>query len=471
MEYKISTASKLNESSHRFSGRSWGIFFILELMLLLAFDFNLYYFIATSIFIYQFLLLFSSIGERIALRNLIGTLFSMNYLLSPVLMYSWLNPYTIEVYAMKGSPDLYFSYAIPAVVLLLAGLHLKKVRGDESVDVEKIAAIAQKHPRLPWQLIATGLFSQFVILPYVPSELSLFFLGISYFKFAGLFLSFFSSRRFNFFYLVLTYGFTVIQSLTSSMFNDLLNLLFFLGFFLAIRYKPSFFVKIAALFAGILLVVFIQNIKFTLRGQVTNSLEDISNLGDIIDESSLANRDKSLNEKIADNIFRFDEGWVTSNTMANYYAGNFDLQQGKHGLLILKSAVLPRILAPGKLVVGDRETFIKYTGKYISERTAIALGILSDGFIDFGYYGVFTVFAFGMLISFFIRIYHRMDQKYPLSKIFFPIAFFVVIRADTDTLNGLGSLIKISFIVWLGMVYLNSFYFKKSPPVQTVLTV
>ena len=123
-----------------------------------------------------------------------------------------------------------------------------------------------------------------------------------------------------------------------------------------------------------------------------------------------------------------------------------------------ESAFLPRFLAPDKLDVSDRPTFFKYSGKVLNDNTSIALGIASEGFIDFGYYGFIIVFLFAFILNQFIKLFHRLDQNYPLAKVFTPVAFFIAVRPDTDTINALGSLIKITLLIYVMLVVLNKSY-------------
>jgi len=421
----------------------------------IAFGFNIYFQIAFFITLSQCTLLFFNIGKIIPVRYLIGTMYSINYLLVPIIMYSGLNENVLEDYRMVGLPDVYFSYAIPAMLMLILGLHLFKSKDDSTLDVKKITAIAISSPKLPIYLIVIGLICGF-ISPFVPSEISLIFDCIGYFKYAGFFLSLFNGKPINYFYLALTYGLLLIISLTSSLFNDLLNLLFFLGFILALRYKISNRTKILGILAVIVLVVLIQTIKFQLRERVSSDISVLTKINEAISESNEQSETKTTKDKIADVLVRLDQGWVTSRSIEYFNTGGYELQNGKHAIIILKSSILPRILAPDKLKVGDPQEFNKYSGHYVSDGTSIALGIFADGYIDFGEAGILEVFAFGLIISMFIKIYHRMDNKYPLVKIFIPIGFFYAVRPDTDTQSALGALFKITFIIWLTMIYISN---------------
>ncbi len=426
----------------------------LQLICVFVFGTNLYYQTAMLISITQFTLLFYNIGRIVPIRLLVGALFSINFLISPVLMFEFLNDNVLPDYRMVGSPDVYLSYAIPSILMLILGLNMFKTN-DSQLDVKKISAIAVKYHRLPFYLIIIGLLCDF-IAPYMPSEISLIFYSIGYFKFAGFFLSLFNGRPVNYIYFMLSYGLIIITSVISSLFNDFLNLLFFLGFMLALRYKPTATTKALAVGCIVLVVVFIQIIKFPLRQKVNGNVNDLSLLNSAIEEGSLNNGQKTTKDKIADVVSRIDEGWVTAKSIEYQSAGGYKFQNGEHMLVVMESAVFPRLLVPDKLQVGDAQEFNKYSGHTVQSGTSIALGLLTDGYVDFGYWGIFVVFGFGMVISLFIRIYHKMDKKYPLVKLFLPIGFFYAVRPDTDTQSALGAVIKVTFVIWLAMMYIDN---------------
>lgn len=444
----------MNKHSNEF----WSIFLIAEIISVLVFRFDIYYQLAIGLFLFQFLTLFFELGEGIPLRSLIGTLYALNYLLCPVLMYEWLNPYIEVQYRMKGTPDMYFAYAVPANCLLLLGLYIGAKRRETYINVDKIKAIVNRYPNLPMQLIIFGNLVS-VGIRFVPSEIQVLFLGLLNLKFVGVFLHILSGKKLKPFYFIFSYGVLVLQSLISSMFNDLLNMLFFLGIILSIRYKPKTSLKFIGVAVAIAVVGFIQIIKFPLRDSVNNNLSDVTVVDDVVEQSLERSEGKGSVQKISDVVFRLAQGWITSDVLLNYKMHGFTLQDGKHSTIMLKSAVLPRVLAPDKYTVGDGELFSKYTAHLLTSNTSMALGVLADGYIDFGDYGIFIVFLWGLIFNFFIKLYYYWDRTYPLALIIAPACFFYAIRPDTDTHAALGSLIKITFIFWVAMSFLNRYYF------------
>jgi hypothetical protein len=348
---------------------------------------------------------------------------------------------------MKGEPETYFNYAIPAMLFFIAGLNLFSKKYEEIIDLNAIKAAVNKMPALPPTLVITGIVG-FLIVPFAPSEISLIFVAISYLRFVGFFLSLLADKPFNLIYFLLSFGILTVESLFTSMFSDLLYLAIFFGIFLSLRYRPSVKTTLLGIFAGVLMIVFIQNIKFSLRSKVTGAVIDLETLRTVIQESEHASEQKQFDKKVADVVLRIDQGWVTSSTIEKYRLDGFSFQNGKHAITILESSILPRFLAPDKYKVGDRELFNTYSGHQVSEGTSIALGVLADGYIDFGESGIFIVFAFGLIINLFIKLYHKWSIKFPVAKVFIAVGLLYAIKADTDTHSSLGALFKVSVVIW-----------------------
>ena len=74
--------------------------------------------------LYQFILLFESIGHFIPVRYLFGSLMCIQFFVGPAFAYNGLTGFEYFVYRMRVPEVEYFSYAIPAVLSFIFGLHL-----------------------------------------------------------------------------------------------------------------------------------------------------------------------------------------------------------------------------------------------------------------------------------------------------------------------------------------------------------
>ena len=91
-----------------------------------------------------------------------------------------------------------------------------------------------------------------------------------------------------------------------------------------------------------------------------------------------------------------------------------NLANGETIALYLKSALLPRFLAPDKLNAGDREIFMKYTGVLINRGTSMGISSVGDAYCNFGIYGGWVfMFLYGYLFNFTLKLIGKYSKFYP----------------------------------------------------------
>ncbi|MBK8521415.1 MAG: hypothetical protein IPL54_11290 [Chitinophagaceae bacterium] len=109
---------------------------------------------------------------------------SLQLLFGPTLAY---NVDVAKIY-MKISSDAYFSYAIPAVVSFILGLHItsKRLQG-EVIDIDKIKKYVASHQIIPFLLIGIG-FTSSLVSNQFSSDLAFVFYLLGGLKFIGVFM-------------------------------------------------------------------------------------------------------------------------------------------------------------------------------------------------------------------------------------------------------------------------------------------
>jgi hypothetical protein len=109
-------------------------------------------------------------------------------------------------------------------------------------------------------------------------------------------------------------------------------------------------------------------------------------------------------------VGRLNEGWITSRMLAwmptaEPYAGGETLVVG------LRSAIVPRVLDPGKYVVGGADMIPRFTGIELLGSTAMGLSVPGEMYANFGFAGSLVgtfLFAWcvGALYRWFLRRSH-----------------------------------------------------------------
>jgi hypothetical protein len=335
------------------------------------------------------------------------------------------------------------------VLCFIIGLHVSagKLKG-EFINQEKIRKYVAQNETLPYYFVAFGFIASF-LSPYMGSELGFVFFLFSNFKFIGAFLIILGNRKLKPLYLLLVFGSIIASSLQQAMFHDLVTWLIFLGAVFALKYKPS--VNVKALFAigFAILALVIQQLKGDYRQATWTGKEGagLSTFVQTYDQSESKGRFSM--ESIAESNIRINQGFIVTHIMKTV-PSKVPYENGAEMVEILKAAILPRILAPDKLMAGDRTIFMKYTGLFLMPGTSMGLSTMGDAYVNFGTFGgVIFMFFFGLLFSEILNAFHKRSAEYPVLLLFIPMVFYYPIRPDCELQTILGHLFKSCFLIFV----------------------
>jgi hypothetical protein len=206
----------------------------------------------------------------------------------------------------------------------------------------------------------------------------------------------------------------------------------------------------------VLFILFIQGLKGAYRTRVSES--GTSNLGLVLETSSLVSDDIGSEDNLLGSLNRGNQAWIFASAKDRMdRIGDF---QGFHILgLYLESALLPRILAPDKLMSGDKKIFNSFSGHQLIGSTSMGLGVFADGYIAFGYWGVmFFTFGLGLLFSLTFRIvesWAKLSEFYVLMVL--PLLNYAI-RPDCELQTTINHLFK-GLILFGVLVTLTKFNF------------
>ena len=425
-----------------------GFFLVIALLIFFLFpDMSWFSYFAIMISIYQLLLLFYSIDHVIPIRYLFGVFMCLQMYIGPALAYNGLDEYQYFMYKMQVSESEYFSYALPAVICFILGLHLNagKLKG-EVIEEKTIRDFATANPNLAYWFIGIGFISS-VVSTYFSSELAFVFYLFGGFKFVGAFLLILGDRKLKLLPLIVVYGSIILSSLGGGMFHDLLTWLIMLGAVIAIKYKPGINLKVILCVSFILLTVIIQQLKTSYRAATGQGAEaGVETFQRVYEEGQESNVIFTFKSLAQSNV-RINQGFIITNIMKNVPA-KVPYANGEELRIILEAAFLPRLLAPNKLNAGDRTIFIKYSGLNIRLGTSMGLSSLGDAYINFGLIGgCIFMFCLGLLYNFVLKLFDKFSKLFPLLLLFTPLVFYYPIRPDCELQTILGHLVKSCFLI------------------------
>lgn len=414
-------------------------------------DLSWFRFFAMAIALHQFILLFYAYGYVIPVRYWAGAMACLQYLVGPTFAYSGLDDLMFQKYRMQVPEEVYFAYAIPAIILFIFGLHISGKLKGEKIDEEEIEQFVASNTNLPYIFIAVGFLSSYVS-DFFGAELRNVFYILTGFKFIGLFMMLLSRQQIKVLPLVIVLGSIVVSSLKGGMFHDLLTWLFFVLAILAIRYRPTIIAKAWFAFGLVILVVVIQQLKGAYRSNIEFGTGDfetfeetfrtVNQEGGIFDINSIANSNVRINQ-----------GFIVTYAMS-HVPEKEPFANGEELRMILEAAFLPRILAPDKLKAGDNSLVLKYTGMPVRQGTSMSISALGDGYINFGVFGgCIFMFLFGCVFNITLNGFQRFSKHFPVILLFTPLVFYYPIRPDTALQTGLGHLVKSSFLLWVMILF------------------
>jgi hypothetical protein len=234
------------------------------------------------------------------------------------------------------------------------------------------------------------------------------------------------------------------------MYHDALMWFIFFGLYYLFVKRPSFQVKLLGGISIFVLVLFVQAVKSVYRSEVWTgeqeaSLEVVKNVGVSQADSKIL----LSTENLLQTLNRGNQAWIFASTV-----DRMDRVQDFQGMnnvnLYLEAALLPRFLAPNKLTSGNKEIFNAFSGHTINEETSMGLGIFADGYIAYGFWGVYVFgFALGLILSLSFKIIERWTNYSPLYVLTLLPLLNYAVRPDCELQTTINHLSKGLLLFWI----------------------
>jgi hypothetical protein len=391
-----------------------------------------------------------NLGKSLPILELLLLIAGIQWILGPCIDYS--TAYEHYKYHMYVSEGDYMSFVAPAYILfsivLLYGI--KNIRFLPNL-VESFSNYSSFGIRILLIGILAGLVSSIV-----PGPLRFIAYLFSNFKFIGSIILYFSKVKSHKSLLYLAVLFLLTESIISGMFHEFFSWMIFFYIFWCLKNKPSFSFNMVIIIFGFFCVTLLQSVKSEYRSY---AWEDYSGNKGVLFFNLISNGfsvNKDL-EKIEDVNTRFNQGWIISAIMANT-PKNEPFANGKTVLESITVSFLPRILFPDKLVSGGRSNFMRYTGLYIGEGTAMAMSILGESYANFGIYGgILFMLIWGYLLILIWMFLIRKVLDNMVLVFFMPLIYFQVIKAETELLTVVNHLVKSIVLVFVFLWFYELF--------------
>jgi hypothetical protein len=414
-------------------------------------DSKLFLVIATLL-VLMVVLIYKS-GKTYPILILFAITYFIQYIVAPYFFYFH---YPVGLKAMAVNSTTYFSYAIPALIFLFAGVYLFSTRRPQYIDFKSIDPVQAS--RYGWFLVILSFFFDVVAFLQIPFLLPLVSFTI-YLKYVGCFCLVFTRSKVAILAIIIIYARLMVSVLAMGVFVDFFIWSAYLFLFVVLSYKFSFIVRLNTFLLIIPVITTVQGVKKEYRDVVwtekeSGSLELLLELSQTQRAETDPEESYFQSSSFLRTIGRLNQGWHLSMTL-NHVPRYQPTVNGSELFTDITASLVPRFLAAGKKKVNDKEKFEKYTGHHIYGNTAMSIGVLGDFYINFGYWGSFIALFFlgvfvALVLKYFMRRYVYVN---PLYLVWIPFLFSYLIRANNEFYIFFNNLVK-GLILFLLLDYI-----------------
>jgi hypothetical protein len=362
----------------------------------------------------------------------------------------------LPVFSMSLPPDEYFSYAVPAALLLLAGLYVPLWRISQQPLPRRATATPLSFSRT-CDIMIVGGFIAGTLIYRVPLSLRYAMTLVSSLAFVGAFGHLLIRSPGWWWRVLVVLGARAAMSTENGLFHDLLLWGTYTGALAVFVLRPRIVTVVALTVGGMFFIGVLNEAKYTYRK--TLQLNPGMELGDRVQllTGQLGNQASEGNETFTGDalrrmVTRLNQGWIIARILvwvptSEPYAG------GETLVTAFRAALLPRILDPGKYEAGGEINFPRFTGLTIAGGTSMNLSPAGEMYANFGRTGgLEAMFLFGVALGFVYLWFVRWARGSPLWWAWAPYVMLYTMQAENGIGEGVNHVAK-SFIVMLAAVY------------------
>lgn len=390
------------------------------------------------------------LGKRIILPEIISLVAVLEVLFVPVVHYRYAPA------AMPIAEADYFTYALPAVVVLVACLDYFSGRTGDThrAYFDQIKEYLRGKSLVGFGLIGVGMISS-VGMTVAPIEVknilhlfeSLLFVGVLYVVF--------SDSRQKLAAVGLALLTLAYQAVRGGMFGDLIfwAVLYVVVILAGMSFKLPVPVKLGLLLAGFFGMLVIQSIKFEYRRN-TWGLSADERRGDAgLMNDLLVNRMQHLDVLLNPDLLllfsmRFNQGFYIGQTIG--HVPQYEPYANGEVLVNLVAPVVPRLLWPDKPLSNGMANVHRFTPTVLKDGHNVDISPIGEGYANFGRWGgIGFVLLYGTLLGFVYRRVFVLADQTPTVLLWLPKLFFTCMTMETSLFASWGGLAQSLIFVFL----------------------
>jgi len=381
------------------------------------------------------------LGKDILVKELFILFALLQWILGPVITY-FVHNNEMYLFWMEVDSDVYFNYVTPATIAYIVGLYLPIYRKQLTSEqlLYYIRSTISAYPNVDLLLISIGIAVTFMAY-LVPLSLQFFLVLVSGCRYIGLFFMVVSNRPFKWVYITGIMSLGLADSVNAGMFHHLILWLVFIVIVFAFLFNFNNRLKLTISIIMLIFVFGLQTVKHTIRALPLEE-RSVEAFFSIFFEKITDTEGLFSDNNIESTTVRLNQGWIIARVM--YYTPKFEpFGEGETIIKALHASFVPRFIDPNKPTSGGQENFKKYTGMRLTGGTSMDLGIIGEGYANFGVRGgIIVMFFVGLFFNFIIAQLYRSTWKHPTIVLWFPLIFLEAVKAETDLATSLNYIIK-----------------------------
>jgi hypothetical protein len=422
---------------------------------------ELYYVSAmgAAMFLFVFIKFLQNLGKFVEVRDLIGFLSILQWVVGPILAYNIL-PYD-ELYWMDVPESEYMNFVVSACAALLIGMNFPTAKDNSIgvVELDSASKYLKENPYVGYIIAGGGLVASF-LSSYVPGSLGFLFFLLGNLQFVGVYMILFGDSKFKWFLFAGLMGTVIVGSVMRAMFGQLMLWLLFSFLMIAYVVKIPMYGKVILISIGVLLILMIQSTKDEYRKATWYASSSKSN-GEIYQEllmDRISNPSKLFSSGPLENMgARLNQGWIIARIMGHMPL-KYAFVKGETIETGIYASLLPRVLAPNKAKAGGRANFERFTGTPLPEGTSMDISLVGEAYANYGVLGgIVFMFIVGLFYNWLIIRIVKISKKHPVLVLFMPLLFFQVIKAETDFATIFNYITKAALVVYLVFLGMKTF--------------
>jgi hypothetical protein len=362
----------------------------------------------------------------------------------------------LPVFAMSVPASDYFSFSVPAALLLIAGLYAPLWRISQRLLPRRSSATPPGFARTCDAMVIFG-FAANLMIYRVPDALRYAMTLLSYLSFVGAF-GLLLVRSPGWWWRVLAVlALRAAMSTENGLFHDLLLWGAYTGALAVFVARPRVTTVLAIVLVSAFLIGVLNEAKYSYRKALQLNpgmplADRVSALTGQLGVQAAQPNATFTGDALTRIVTRLNQGWIIARILvwvptSQPYAG------GETLVTAFRAAIVPRVLDPGKYEAGGAINFPRFTGLTITGGTSMNLSPAGEMYANFGRGGgLVAMFFFGLCLGLVYYWFANAAQSSPLWWAWAPYVMLYTMQAENGIGEGVNHVAK-SFVVMMAVVY------------------